>query len=557
MLTFLQIQNYTIVENLDLEFSPGFTCITGETGAGKSILVGALGLLCGDRADTSTIRSGASRAELSAGFELAEGSAAHEWLRRAELADGTVCLLRRLISGTGRSRAWINGSPVTLQQLSDLGNLLVEIHGQNEHIRLVRSDEQFRLLDGAGTHGKELDAVARKYAAWYALEKEKELLLSETPLDSGELDLLRYQIEELEQHALSPEVFRELELEHRKLARGGEIAAALEYALQTLENEQGGISSLLQQTRSELEPLTELDEDITAAFALLNEAGINCDEALRSLQSARARLDLSPDRLAELEQQLQAQHDLARKHRTDPERLMETLEQLTGRYQRAGSTEQRLQQLESDLTAALGEYRQSAAGLSACRAGRAGELSGAVSGYMQELGMEGGRFEFDVSHQPDSQPSIRGDDRLEMKVSANPGMPPGPLKKVASGGELSRISLAIKVAARSGRVAATQVFDEVDAGIGGETAHAVGALLKSLSSAGQALCVTHLAQVAVFADRQLQVLKSSGDSDTRIETSLLEENERVDEIARMLGGNLTEQSRAHAAELLSTASTRH
>ncbi len=557
MLNFLQIRNYAIVETLDLELADGFTCITGETGAGKSILVGALGLLCGNRGDSTAIRSGATRAELGAGFELTPGCAALAWLQERELDDGTACLLRRTVNDNGRSRGWINGTAATLQQLSELGERLVEIHGQNEHLLLVRRDEQFRLLDASGGYAGALESVENAHAAWKAIEEERQALLSEAPLDPGELDLLQYQVRELRDSLLPAAQFREVEQAHRKLSRGADIIAALETAAATLRSDEGGAAEEVFRAAGSLEAFSDLDEEIDAAAALLREAAINCDEAHRSIQAARSRIDLDPDTLAQLERQLGAQHDLARKHRVEPEQLEEVLERLERRCENAGSLEQRLAELDRQRDSALQAYRDAARRLHARRATRAASLSEAVTELMQQLGMEGGRFEIGVDIDGEGEPSRRGDDRIELRVAANRGSAPGPLRKVASGGELSRISLAIKVAARSGPAAATQVFDEVDAGIGGETAHAVGALLRSLSDKGQALCVTHLAQVAVFADQQVQVLKASDDQATRVETALLAEQARVDEIARMLGGKLSEQSRAHASELLATARTRH
>ncbi len=557
MLSFLQIRNYAIVESLDLEFSGGFTCVTGETGAGKSILVDALGLLCGKRADTSAVRSGADRAELGAGFELPGDSPALAWLKAGDLDEGSSCLLRRVINANGRSRAWINGVPVTLQQLAAIGERLVEIHGQNEHILLTRREEQFRLLDSGGAYLAELREVEESHAAWASLEREKQELHEETPLDAGDLDLLGHHIRELEDDLLPAERFAAVEAEHRVLSRGGQILAALGDALQMLDSDQAGAGPALHRAAAALEEYSELDSDIAAAVELVRESAVACDEAQISIRAAQSRMDLSPERLAELERQLERQHDLARKHRVDPDSLSDVLEKLQERFERAGSLEARLAELEEELAAALSRYRQAAKKLHARRSARAKKLAGSVTDLMQELGMEGGVFGIDVQLEKDAVPSAGGCDRLELRVSANPGVPPGLLRKVASGGELSRISLAIKVASRSGAGAATQVFDEVDAGIGGETANAVGALLKSLSSGGQALCVTHLAQVAAFADRQIQVQKKSGDSDTRIETSLLAEAERVEEIARMLSGRPSEQSRAHASELLALASTRH
>ena len=557
MLNFLQIRNYAIIESLDLEFADGFTCVTGETGAGKSILVDALGLLCGNRADTSAVRSGAQKAELTAEFEVPEGGAAQNWLKEAELDNGGTCLVRRMIHENGRSRAWINGTAVTLQQLAGLGECLVEIHGQNEHILLVRSAEQFRLLDGNGGYPKELEQVKKCYSGWASLEQQKQDLLGETPLDAGDMDLMRYQIQELEGAMIAADQFAAMEAEHRILARGSEIMDVLEYSVEALESEQTGAGPALHKLLARLQDHASLDADIAAAVELLQSAAISCDEALNSLQSALSRLDFGPERLAELERQLGVQHDLARKHRVQPENLQQVLEQLQARFERAGSLEDRLATLQAELDRSLDAYRLSAEKLHARRKKRAQELAEAVTALMQELGMAGGRFEIHIQHQDNGAPSPRGSDKLELRVMANPGTPPGLLRKVASGGELSRISLAIKVASKSGAAAPTQVFDEVDAGIGGDTANAVGALLKSLSANGQSLCVTHLAQVAAFADHQLRVQKYSKDSGTGVETSMLAGDERIDEIARMLGGRLSEQSRAHASELLATASTRH
>jgi len=556
MLTFLQIRDYAIIDTLDLEIRDGFTCITGETGAGKSILVGALGLLSGERADTSAIRSGADKAELSAGFELPADSPALEWLRSADLDQNGTCLLRRSVGSNGRSRAWVNGTVVTLQQLAELGELLVEIHGQNEHIRLVRGEEQFRLLDGDAGYQHELRQVRRCFEDWRALKSERAELLQEKPLDAGDRDLLQYQLQELENEALSAGEFLELESEHRMLARGGEVMEGLESAAGALDAEQFGAARVLHRTAERLERHAGLDRDIDAAAGLLREAAINCSEALDSIQAALSRMDLSPDRLARLEHQLGVQHDLARKHRVQPEQLHEVLAELRDRLERAGSLELRLERLERDLANALAAYREAAAVLHERRSERAAGLSAAVTELMQQLGMEGGRLVIQVHPDETAQPTPRGSDRIDLLVSANAGIPPGPLRKVASGGELSRISLAIKVASRAG-AAATQVFDEVDAGIGGETAHAVGALIRSLAAGGQALCVTHLAQVAVFADQQIQVAKTTEDRGARVQTAVLAEQERIDEIARMLGGRLSAQSRAHASELLAATSRRH
>jgi DNA repair protein RecN (Recombination protein N) len=557
MLAFLQIRDFAIIESLDLEFRSGFTCITGETGAGKSILVDALGLLVGNRADTGAIRQGCDKAELSAEFELKEGSAALQWLQGEDLDDGHGCLLRRMISSSGRSRAWVNGSAVTLQQLAELGDLLVEIHGQNEHMLIRRRREQLRLLDSLKTCHGALQAVESRFRAWQDLEARRQRLLEQKPLDAGELELLRYQITELEAAALSQEAFEEVEAEHRLLARGSDVLAALQDAQREMDAEDAGINPAISRAARRLQPYLDLDPDIAGAAALLDEAAINCQEAQNTLQAALSRLDLRPERLAELDRQIGVQHDLARKHRAEPARLQEVLDDLRHRVDRAGSLEQDLEDLEQELSSALSDYRAAAETLHRRRGRRADELSRGVSELMQELGMKGGTFEFLLHHDAEGPPSLRGSDTPELRVSANAGVAPGPLARVASGGELSRISLALKVASRADSTAATQVFDEVDAGIGGETANAVGALLKSLAAGDQALCVTHLAQVAAFADQQMQVRKALEHEETHVTTSLLAEQERIDEIARMLGGRLSSQSRAHAAELLAASARQH
>lgn len=571
MLSLLQIRNFAIIDDLEIELEKGFTAITGETGAGKSILVGALGLLLGSRADSTAIRAGCTKAELSAEFRLTDDSPALYWLREAALDEATsdtvseslntnsghVCLLRRVITSNGRSRAWINGTAVTVAQIQELGELLVEIHGQNEHIRLTRISETFALLDGKGEYADELDAVSHAFTAWQQIEQQLKDLASESPLSAAELDLLRYQVQELEGVVIPPEAYAALEQEHDLLSRGGDVVERLQSSLDVLQAEDNASGPVLQALADSLQKEATQDRDIANAHKALTEAAINCEEARQSLEAALSRIDLSTDRLAKLEKQMTRLHAVSRKHLSDPVHLGEVLAKLQGRIARATGLEAQRDQLQQKLLEHTKLYRQAAKTLHKARKKSALKLSRSVSDLMQVLGMEGGVFEIQVTLQADREPSRRGDDRLEMQVSANPGMPAGPLRKLASGGELSRISLAIKVAGSVGEPAATQVFDEVDAGIGGDIANAVGRLLQAVAGQGQALCVTHLAQVAVCADQQIRVLKSAADQMTRVETTLLDETQRVDEIARMLGGKLTDQSRAHAHELLTSALTQH
>jgi DNA repair protein RecN (Recombination protein N) len=562
MLNHLHIANFAIVPELNLDICEGFTAITGETGAGKSILVDALGLLLGDRSDAGWVRAGEDRAELTAEFSVAENAAALEWLDASELSADDICLLRRTIGSNGRSRAYINGTPVTLSQLQAIGQLLVEIHGQNEHLRLTRATEQFRLLDGSGSYIDDIENVYSSYSEWKEIAGKLEALQQDISVSPSELDLLKFQLEELQQHDLAIEAISNLQTEHDRLAAGGALQEALSFAVDTLEPEgsigAAGINANLNAILGQLQPFDSLDSDIADACQMLQEASVNCVEANHSLRTARDRVDLNPARFEKVAATLSQVSDLARKHRVRMEELGSVRDQLALRIERAGSSEHRQQALQAGLAVALEAYRKAAKQLHDIRSDHARALSGRVIELMSELGMAGGSFELVVAHQPLGDPSERGDDKLQIQLSANPGSPPGPLQKIASGGELSRISLAIKVAAATmnsndNREAITQIFDEVDAGIGGETANAVGKLLQRLAADGQALCVTHLAQVAVCASNQLQVSKASGETSTQVDTSLLDSDTRVDEIARMLSGRISDQSRAHAQELLNAA----
>lgn len=557
MLNHLHISNFAIVPELDLDFRAGFTAITGETGAGKSILVDALGLLLGDRSDSAWVRPGAERAELAAEFSLENNAAARQWLEQAELSADDSCLLRRTINSNGRSRAFINGSPVTVAQIQALGNLLVEIHGQNEHLRLLKAVEQFRLLDGSGDYKKAIESVRSAHARWKKVTDELAALEMDTSVSASELEFLNFQLEELLQHELSADSVARLQTEHDRLAAGGALQDTLTSAIELLEPENAiggtGVSAGLLGSLGQLQQFIPLDNDISDACQMLQEASVNCGEAINSLRVARDRVDLNPARFAEVASQLDQLNDLARKHRVRMDNLQEVRDKLSARIERAGSAEQRRSQLLEELADRLENYRRAATRLHDKRALHAAKLSSRVIKLMSELGMAGGSFELAVLHTPEAGPGVRGDDELQIIISANPGSAPGPLNKIASGGELSRISLAIKVAAAGESEAVTQVFDEVDAGIGGDTANSVGRLLKRLSLKGQALCVTHLAQVAVCATHQLQVRKQSSRTSTQVDTSLLDRKNRVDEIARMLSGRISEQSRAHAVELLDAA----
>jgi DNA repair protein RecN (Recombination protein N) len=556
MLNHLHIQNFAIVPTLELDIHAGFTAITGETGAGKSILVDALGLLLGERSDAAWVRAGAERAELTAEFSVEDNREAREWLEESDLSSDGMCLLRRTIGSNGRSRAYINGSPVTVAQIQSLGHRLVEIHGQNEHLRLTRTAEQFKLLDGSGDYGREMASLENAFADWQRLARELSALEQDAAVPAGELDFLNHQLAELQQYDLSADALDTLQTEHDRLAAGESLLDALNLSIELLDPESSddhaGINSDLHTTIGHLQKFSQLDTNINDACSMLREAAVNCGEAVSALSVARDRVDLNPARFETVGKTLARLHDLARKHHVRMEGLEEVMHTLASRIERADSSEQRRSQLQAELHRRLDDYRAAARNLHEKRKLHAAELSRRVTLLMAELGMAGGTFELAVSLNPQARPAVRGDDEIQIRISANPGLPPGPLGKIASGGELSRISLAIKVAASGGSESVTQIFDEVDAGIGGETANAVGRLMKRLAGNGQALCVTHLAQVAVCATHQLQVRKATGKESTMVDTNLLDETGRIDEIARMLSGKISEQSRAHALELLNS-----
>jgi DNA repair protein RecN (Recombination protein N) len=467
--------------------------------------------------------------------------------------DDDACLLRRVITANGRSRAFINGTPVTLAQLQSLGDLLVELHGQNEHLRLTHREEQFRLLDDSGDYGTELDAVATMWRDWQQADRELSMLDDESPASERDLDFLEFQLRELRDVALSPSALREVEKDHDRLARAGSLLESVEHCVNMLEDDERGAGGVIHALAQQLEPWRALDDDISEAAKMLTESAINCNEALSSLQRARDRIDLDPGRLQQVSEQLGALHDLARKHAVPASELESVREQLESRLQQLQGMDTRRAELQAKREQALSVYREAAGILSDQRRKQAETLSARVTRLMGDLGMPGGIFKLQVEENSGGAPSRQGDDRLELLVSANPGTPAGPIRQIASGGELSRISLAIKVAASKSGVARSQIFDEVDAGIGGDTANAVGALLRRLAGDAQVLCVTHLAQVAACAGAHRQVSKASSGNSTRVSIRVLDRQSRVDEIARMLGGRVSDQSRAHAEEMLEAA----
>jgi DNA repair protein RecN (Recombination protein N) len=550
MLSQLFVRDLVIVDRLELDLSAGMTAMTGETGAGKSILIDALGLALGDKADTDLIRSGCEQAEVVAGFDLGRCPAARAWLAEQDLDDGDGCLVRRVLQ-RGRSRAYINARPVTGLQLQALGELLVDIHGQHAHQSLLRPAAQRDLLDGYAGHGELAAEVAARFRDFRALDERLRRLTAEGAERAARLDLLRYQVDELEALGLDAEAIAELEREHRRLANLGELQATTGGLIVRLYDGEPSLHGELSRCIAALDALLAFDERLGATRELLDGASIQIDEAVSALRQYLDGLDVDPAQMALVEGRLSQVHDLARKYRVSAGELPDKLARLVAELAGLERDDRTLDQVAGDCTAAREAFLASAQRLSAQRIAAAERLSATVTEAMQGLAMIGGRFAVAVTPvDPDSAGAF-GVDRVEFLVSANPGQPLAPLAKVASGGELSRISLGIQVATAQTGSIPTLVFDEVDVGIGGGVAEIVGRLLRTLGEARQVLCVTHLPQVAAQAHHHLQVRKFARDGATYAAIAGLAEEERVGEIARMLGGReITDKTLEHAREMV-------
>jgi DNA repair protein RecN (Recombination protein N) len=555
MLTQIHIRDFAIIESVTLDFTAGLTVLTGETGAGKSILIDAIGLALGDRADSGSVRHGAERAEISVSFDPIVRPAIVEWLSAQDLEAGGDCIIRRVIGADGRSRAYINGRPVPLQSLKELGEQLIDIHGQHAHQSLLRRDLQRELLDAYAQHATPLEQLAAHYRRWKRQRDELTALRSAAADRAARLDLLRYQVGELTALGLTADDVEALDREHARLANADRLLSASQQAVQALyEGDEDTLDVRIGRLLNELQPLAALDDRLTPACDLLNSALIQIREAADTLREYAGGLETDPGRLEEVETRLGALHDLARKHRVLPGELPALCDALQTQLAALEGADARTDELEAAIAADLESYRAIAAELSAGRRRAAAELGRRVSAMMVELGMPGGVFDIVVAANEDDTPGPFGMDAIDFLVSANPGQPPKPLAKVASGGELSRISLAIQVVAANQGGIPTLIFDEVDAGIGGGVAETVGRRLRALADARQVLCVTHLPQVAAQAHQHLQVVKRVTRDQTHTAIHPLSHSDRLDEIARMLGGvEITAQTRAHAAEMLDRA----
>ncbi|MFA6052518.1 MAG: DNA repair protein RecN [Methylobacter sp.] len=554
MLLNLNIIDLAVVKSLDLDLKKGMSVLTGETGAGKSILLTALGLALGDRADSGYVRPDCPRAEVNLEFDLVDAPQAQQWLKDNELDAEQQCLIRRIVSSDGRSKAYINNRPVTLQSLQELSEKLVEIHGQHAHLTLLNNDEQRRLLDSYSKNQPLLDNVNACYRQWHQAYKELTSLLKSSTDQTEREELLRYQIEELQQLDLANFSYADISEQHSKLANLGQILSTGQTQVDMLyENDQLSVNQMLNHSLSELSHIAQFAPELNEICTMLSEAQIQIEEASLQLRRYLESQEADPQRLESLENQIGIIQGLSRKHHVAPDELPALVSKLEQELDGLTHSSERIDALTASTSQLLAQYHQLAGQLSEQRRLGAEKLQQQISAMIKELGMPQGEFLVDISGLETDTPKLNGKDKIEFLVSANPGLPAKPLNKVASGGELSRISLAIQVTTSSDKTTPTMIFDEVDSGIGGGIAEIVGQKLRNLSLNRQVMCVTHLPQVASQAHHHLYVEKNNQTDVTSSNVRLLETEERVAEIARMLGGvNITENTLAHAKEMLTT-----
>ncbi len=554
MLRNINISDLAVVDQLDLDLEPGMSVLTGETGAGKSILLTALGLAMGDRADSGFIRPNCNRAEINIEFDLHDAPLAQAWLQDNELDDERHCLIRRVVGQDGRSKAYINNRPVTLQTLQNLSRLLVEIHGQHAHLTLLNGEEQRRLLDNFAGNDEQLEQLNTVYHQWTQSRRELDALTKASADRSEREELLSYQLEELRQLELDNFNYPALAEEHDRLANLGQILTVGQQQLDLLyENEQQSVVQMLNHSIHALTDLGRYASELADIAEQLNEAQIQIDDASHQLRRYLESQEADPGRLNWLEEQIGIVHNLCRKHHCEAEDLPETARRLEQELNSLSHSGERIEELQLRCEHLLRQYRERAETLSNQRQHHGRQLSDRISAMIRELGMPHGEFMVTVNYQDGAKPALNGNDQIEFLVSANPGLPAKPLAKVASGGELSRISLAIQVTTSTDKTTPTMIFDEVDSGIGGGIAEIVGLKMRALGDNRQVMCVTHLPQVAAQAHHHLFVAKTNTDNVTSSTVRPLTEEQRIGELARMLGGvNITEKTLAHAREMLNS-----
>ncbi|MCK5003304.1 MAG: DNA repair protein RecN [Gammaproteobacteria bacterium] len=555
MLLHLTIRNFAIIDALELEFESGLTALTGETGAGKSILLGALGLVLGDRADNDSIKQDADHAEIVAEFDIQSNEAVSSWLVEQALNADDECILRRRVSKDGRSRAYINGTPVNLQLIRELGEMLIDIHGQHEHQSLMKPVVQRQLLDDYANHANLIEAVSNAFVQLKLVDEQLQHLEQASSDRNNRLDLLRFQTQELDALALEENEYEEINEQHTRLAHAEKLTTTVQQSLEDLHGgEESNIQSSLSHVISSLQNIAEVDEKLNPVVDLLVEAQVQIDEGISQLRSYGDSLELNPAELENVEQRLEVIIDLARKHRVEPETLTELHQQLSEELSDLDHADERLEELRAEYKTLEQTYSNAAKSLSNSRNKAAKKLNKAITSSMQTLGMGGGQFIIELTQNDSDKRTAHGTDKIEFTVTANSGQACKALSRVASGGELARISLAIQMITATQARIPTLIFDEVDSGVGGGIAEIVGQHLRTLGKSNQVVCITHLPQVASQAHNHMRVHKQSDKKQTTTGVDTLNKQQRIEEIARMLSGvDITQQSLAHAEEMISRA----
>lgn len=558
MLAHLSISNFAVVKQLSVHLENGLTAITGETGAGKSIAIDALSLCLGERADANAVRKGSTKAEIIAHFSLNGNVAAKTFLDEHELTsdeDENSCFIRRVISKEGRSKAFINGVPASLQQLKGLGQFLLAIHGQNTHLQLLKEDHQRELVDSYAQHDDILDNVKDAYSQWRDKQRTLKTLQDQAQQREDRLQLLTYQVRELDEFAIEEGEFEELETEHKRLSNGQSLLEQAQTSVYNLyENDEGNALSVIQSSIERLGELETHDASLTPIIALLNDASIQIEEAAGELRSYCDHLEIDPLRLQQVEARYAKAMDLARKHSVMPEALYKHHQELTTEFTSLSEQDTLLGTLEGEVATAREDYLQTTKGLSESRQQAAIKLGQDIEAQIRQMNMPHAKVDIQIQYDEFKKPVNTGLDTVEFKVSTNPGQDADKLEKVVSGGELSRIGLAIQVIASDHNATPTMIFDEVDTGISGPTASIVGGLLRKLGKQSQVMCVTHLPQVAAQAHNQLFVTKLTDGESTETQMLALTKQDRIDELARLLAGDkITKSALANAKELLKSA----
>ncbi|WP_353371208.1 DNA repair protein RecN [Aliiglaciecola sp. NS0011-25] len=561
MLIHLSVQNLAVVKSLDVDFKQGLSVITGETGAGKSIAIDALGLCLGNRADAGMVRPSCDKADVCATFDITNLPKVKSWLNENDLSEHETSenehqelMIRRVVSSEGRSKAYVNGYPVPAQQLRSLGLQLISIHGQHAHQLLLKSEIQKQLVDNFAEHGNLVSDVKQQYELLNTAQKQMAVLLAGTQKRSDRRNLLQYQVQELDEFNIAENEFIELELEHKKLSNSQALLEQSQKSFyQLYDADEGSALNAVQSSIDMLGELQEHDPELAPIVTILNEALINIDEASSQLRAYTDRLEIDPMRMQQIEQRYSQALDLARKHGVRPEGLFEHHQQLSTELAELDNQDESLEELQGKLTVLQQNYISAAEKLSASRSKAGNKLAKLVEQHIQEMNMSQAKFSVCVEFDAELAPSPSGLDKVKFLISTNLGIKADTLEKVVSGGELSRVGLALQVISAKGNLIPTMIFDEVDTGISGPTASVVGKLLRKLGQTSQVICVTHLPQVAASGHQQMFVTKFSDKKTTETHMICLQENERIEELARLLAGDtLTNSAIANAKELLSS-----